>query len=75
MDNKEIEKRELNPEELDAVAGGSDRFLVLTRINHCDDPRGRCRKSLHEDKKHCWSSYKGVYVCEFCEQWAHPSEL
>ena len=75
MDNQEMEQKELNLEELETVAGGSYKHVTLLDINHCHAPKGNCKKSKREDKKHRWCSYHHVYVCEYCEQWAYPSEL
>ncbi len=72
---EEMTDVQLDNDHLDKVVGGATKFIALTSINHCKNPRGKCKKSTRTDQQHAWTIYKKDYICLYCEQWAHAEEL
>ena len=65
----------LDDEQLDKVVGGTGTVRILGSINHCKDPKGKCKMSTQKDKMHAWTPYKKDYICIYCDKWVHPYEL
>ena len=66
MDNKEMEKKKLNPEELDQVAGGRRRDAGLgPRCQH--EHKFRTGNEKEDSFFIFWSRHKYEYYCPDCK--------